>query len=215
MINAAVFRILKKTAYCADMVTYMIKTKANEDLIKEIDAGIKKEVSVSCCVSKHICSICGCDVKEKTCNHRKGIIYGNKKCAVILDCPTDAYEWSFVAVPAQVNAGVTKRYSDIESESETVLVSKSELDCLKARVDEKAREVEEVREYLKNEVVRLCFLSCPSMASQTVVRLAEGMEFDELAQMKSNLEKSVRASVAPQTMLLSNQDKQNNRQFKL
>ena len=32
----------------------------------------------------------------------------------ILDDITDAYEWSFVAVPAQVNAGVTKRFTDSE-----------------------------------------------------------------------------------------------------
>ena len=45
------------------------------------------------------------------CDHEKGGEYGGKLCYHILDEPLDAYEWSFVAVPAQVNAGVTKRFA--------------------------------------------------------------------------------------------------------
>ena len=45
------------------------------------------------------------------CDHEKGSEYGGKLCYHILDEPLDAYEWSFVAVPAQVNSGVTKRFA--------------------------------------------------------------------------------------------------------
>ena len=38
---------------------YMIRTESNADFIKEIDAGIKKEVSISCRAGKKICSVCG------------------------------------------------------------------------------------------------------------------------------------------------------------
>ncbi len=96
-------------AYC-----YMVKTASNADLIAEIKGGIKKEVSVGCSVSKSICSICGADNTQRACAHFKGHSYektpGAKKeiCTRILDDPADAYEFSFVAVPAQRNAGASK-----------------------------------------------------------------------------------------------------------
>lgn len=91
-------------------MAYMVRTDANKDLISEIDAGIKKEVSVSCSAAKTTCSICGADVRHGVCDHIKGKEYDGKICHHILDDITDAYEWSFVAVPAQINAGVTKKY---------------------------------------------------------------------------------------------------------
>ena len=87
---------------------YMVRTAHNRDLIDEIDAGIKKEVSVSCSVAKKVCSICGKDVYSDRCAHAKGRKYNGKKCVHALEEPLDAYEWSFVAVPAQKNAGVKK-----------------------------------------------------------------------------------------------------------
>ena len=88
-------------------IAYMLRNDKNADLIAEIDAGIKKEVSVSCSSAKRICSVCGCDKSKSECGHRKG----EDGCHVILDDITDVYEWSFVAVPAQINAGVTKKYN--------------------------------------------------------------------------------------------------------
>lgn len=88
---------------------YMVRTASNADLISEIDGGIKKEISVSCSAERHVCSICGADRREKACHHVKGREYGGKKCVVTLDGISDVYEWSFVAVPAQVCAGVTKK----------------------------------------------------------------------------------------------------------
>lgn len=87
---------------------YMVRTSENADLIKEIDAGIKKEVSVGCAISKEICSVCGANRYEGPCEHIKGKRYDGKLCYGLLDDVTDAYEWSFVAVPAQKRAGVTK-----------------------------------------------------------------------------------------------------------
>lgn len=87
---------------------YIMKSEKNSDLIKEIDGGIKKEVSVSCSVKKKICSVCGRDIFKKSCAHKKGEVYNGKSCVHILDEPSDAYEWSFVAVPAQKNAGIKK-----------------------------------------------------------------------------------------------------------
>lgn len=91
---------------------YMVRTDDNKSLIAEIDGGIKKEVSVGCSVKKRVCSVCGADASKGGCAHVKGRYYGGKLCYVTLEEPVDAYEWSFVAVPAQRAAGVTKVYSE-------------------------------------------------------------------------------------------------------
>ena len=50
---------------------YMPRSKKNEDIILQIDSGIKKEVSVGCRVEKVICSICGNEMKSGLCSHIK------------------------------------------------------------------------------------------------------------------------------------------------
>ena len=105
---------------------YMIRTGENKSLIDEIDGGIKKEVSVSCSADKRTCSVCGADKSRGGCAHIKGKVYNGRLCHTVLDGITDAYEWSFVAVPAQVNAGVTKKYTDNGVRSEAV---SAEYDC--------------------------------------------------------------------------------------
>lgn len=89
---------------------YMVRCNKNVDLILEIDAGIKKEISVGLEVEKQVCCICGRDQKTDSCGHRAGAEYDGKLCYYELVNPTDAFEWSFVAVPAQRGAGVAKRY---------------------------------------------------------------------------------------------------------
>lgn len=93
---------------------YMIKTASNEDLIAEIKAGIKKEVSTSCQPKKAICNICGTDNAKTWCAHFPGREYdtneGKKVCMFTLDGAKEAYELSFVAVPAQPRAGAMKHY---------------------------------------------------------------------------------------------------------
>ena len=91
---------------------YMVRTDENRSLIAEIEGGIKKEVSISCTASRRVCSICGTDRTKSPCSHINGKTYGGKVCHIILDGITDAYEWSFVAVPAQRSAGVTKHFTD-------------------------------------------------------------------------------------------------------
>lgn len=102
---------------------YMVKTEKNNDLIAEIRAGIKREVSVGCAVTKAICNICGGEYRN--CSHRKGEKYEGKECFVTLDDATDAYEVSFVAVPAQKDAGVTKTFNPHQSQKETTIEDKA------------------------------------------------------------------------------------------
>lgn len=92
-------------------MAYMVRTDKNKDIITEIDGGIKKEVSVGGANSKRICSVCGSEVGSENCSHIKGKSYDGKLCYHIIDDITDAYELSFVAVPAQTDAGITKKYN--------------------------------------------------------------------------------------------------------
>lgn len=94
---------------------YMLNNKDNKAFIDEIEAGIKKEVSISCSTASRICSICGSDQRKTYCDHRLGNIYNDNLCFGILDNPTDAYEFSFVAVPAQREAGVTKSFKNLQN----------------------------------------------------------------------------------------------------
>ena len=86
----------------------MVRTASNGDLISEIQSGIKKETSISCTMGEKLCSVCGADMYKGGCDHEKGGEYGGKLCYHILDEPLEAYEWSFVAVPAQVQKNGTK-----------------------------------------------------------------------------------------------------------
>lgn len=113
--------LMTLTARC-----YMLKTASNADLIAEIKAGIKKEVSVGFATSGYQCSICG--KQFHACAHLKGRTYDGKVCrAQIKDC-IDAYEVSFVAVPCQVDAGTAKA-ADINdtADNEKVLLAKARI----------------------------------------------------------------------------------------
>ena len=95
---------------------YMLRTEETAELIKAIEGGIKKEVSVGCQMGGCTCSICSGKFSfnwqawKYLCenDHFKGDTYDGKLCVGDLVDPKDAYEVSFVAVPAQRGAGVTK-----------------------------------------------------------------------------------------------------------
>lgn len=85
---------------------YMPRNAETQPVIDKIEAGILKEVSVGCAIAKATCSLCG--RPYGSCSHERGRSYDGKACVVELSEPTDAYEVSFVAVPAQPAAGVCK-----------------------------------------------------------------------------------------------------------
>jgi hypothetical protein len=84
---------------------YMLR-QGNEQIIAAIDGGILREVSVSVGVKNPKCCICG--KSRMQCSHIPGRTYNGTMCVFELTEPTDAYELSFVAVPSQRGAGVTK-----------------------------------------------------------------------------------------------------------
>lgn len=161
---------------CLKAYAYMVRTDSNADLIREIDGGIKKEVSVGCAVSKETCSVCGRDIRTGECAHRKGRTYKGRKCYHILGEPTDAYEWSFVAVPAQKGAGVTKKYGGEYSARNTEALG----GIMKELCDD-----------LKRDIIRLSFLSGGGVPAALTKAAIEKMEPEELLEMKRALSGAV------------------------
>ena len=146
---------------------YMVRTDENRNLIAEIDGGIKKEVSISCTAAERKCSVCG----GESCAHIRGKYYGGKLCHTVLGGITDAYEWSFVAVPAQVNAGVTKRFSE------------------EAEIHSPSAETLAVNEELRREIRRLAYFTGGRTASAAAALAAGMLGTDELAKLKKSYEK--------------------------
>lgn len=197
---------------CLMADAYMVRCPKNEDLILEIDAGIKKEVSVGCGVASITCSICGADRKGKGCTHRPGKEYAGKGvCCNILDNPVDAYEWSFVAVPAQPAAGVVKQFQPLRKGGEPVIgieaIAKmlagggeitldamqaqalvKHLDALRTEAELGQRYLEELR----REVVSLGALASPSLRPETLAKVAHALEEPELRELKKAFEKEER-----------------------
>lgn len=158
---------------------YMLRSEKNRELIEEIEAGIKKEVSVGCSVSRRVCSICG----SNHCEHQGGRTYDGKLCFFTLEDPTDAYEWSFVAVPAQRSAGVIKTYRP--SCTELKRLAAGHPACLR-ELEVLEKEAEWGRSYirsLRRELVRLCGLAEERMDLSLFAKAVDRMEEDELKEM--------------------------------
>lgn len=142
---------------------YLLRTEKNAELIAEIEGGIKKEVSVGCSMGKSVCSICGA---EDGCGHEKGQRYGGKLCFRELRQPLDAYEWSFVAVPAQRSAGILKRFCQ-ESEDTAVLRKQAALGV-------------KYLASLRREVVRLAMLADDALDGEAFSAVAAKLDEPEL-----------------------------------
>lgn len=154
---------------------YMLRTPENAALIADIEGGIKKEVSIGCSVAEARCSICG--EEAGTCNHKKGMAYDGEVCCVELFGATDAYEWSFVAVPAQKKAGVIKgleRQSALEKEA---AAGRRYLDGL------------------RKETARLLGLQLPCLAGELGRALTRNLEEDELLAVKEACQAELKGSL--------------------
>ncbi|MBQ8515126.1 MAG: hypothetical protein IJ496_06995 [Ruminococcus sp.] len=175
------------TALCA--LAYMVRTEGNADLIREIDGGIKKEVSISCSAGAHVCSICGKDRRIAPCTHLPGQEYGGKVCHVVLGQITDAYEWSFVAVPAQRKAGVTKHYPEEKGCAREQELEQKLFHCqsLIERMEAETR-----RDIMQMQVC------CGRAVSKALTHAMSRMDLPELLELRDELREQQVQETAPQ-----------------
>ena len=179
---------------------YIRRGGSNDEVIADIEAGIKKEVSVGCAMGRSVCSVCGSEYGS--CGHQKGQYYDGQLCCTILKEPMDAYEFSVVAVPAQVNAGVLKGMGGNK--------------CLKELADEFGAQSEyralfkeaqlgrQYRKELEDSVVRLCLALELGAEADTYQGVAKMAAAEDLMKLKSALENRLAESLPVQTQLGGN-----------
>ena len=171
---------------------YMPKSEKNENIILEIDSGIKKEVSVGCSVEKKICSLCGQNVNETKCAHKKGRRYKientYKTCHYILDNPTDA-----------TKGGEKNMEEIIKSLSSRQAVTLNEQEALKIHdliknLKEKAEIGNYYKEELKSEVVRLSSLVQPEVSTELMKSITNKFSIEELKAFKKCFQSKISKS---------------------
>lgn len=197
---------------------YTVKSEKNESLIKDIESGIKKEVSISCASSRRVCSICGAE----KCNHISGRLYGSEYCHKTIKDITDAYEWSFVAVPAQRNAGVTKSFKK-EKTMENILKSIKEEKALSLNENELKKlsdymdnlkslsaDGEKYRTSLIANARKSLALTLPALEGKAVDEILKSISTDTLENLCNSLEKQVKEKLPPVSQLYAEDKKNNN-----
>ena len=202
--DAQVARIFAAEVVKEDRISY-IKAWAyirrgghGDEVIADIEAGIKKEVSVGCAMGRSVCSICGSDYGS--CGHQKGEYYDGQLCCAILKEPMDAYEFSFVAVPAQREAGVLKAMGANQR-------------CLKELAEEfgvqneyrvlfkEAQLGRQYRKELEDDIVRLS-LSLELGAEEPVLRgIVKQAAAEDLMALRKALQQRLDESLPVQTQL--------------
>ncbi len=202
--DAQVARIFQTQVVREDTVSYIKawayirRGQRAEEVIADIEAGIKKEVSVGCAMGRAVCSVCGGEYG--TCGHQKGEHYDGQLCCVILKEPMDAYEFSFVAVPAQREAGVLKAMGAGKR-------------CLKELAEEFGAQGEyrelyklaqlgkKYRSQLQDQVVRLCLTLNVGAAEPVLRSVAEKAGEEDLEALKLALEQRCAKIMPLQTQL--------------
>lgn len=158
---------------------YVLRTAGNEELIAQLEGGILREVSVGCAVEKAVCSVCG--KRAGSCAHQKGEVYDGKLCYTSLQGAADAFEWSFVAVPAQPKAGVLKH------KGYHAMKELAGQEGWAHEVEQLEKQAELGRRYLsalRGEVVRLNGLTGEGVTHEVMEKIAEKLGEEELLELR-------------------------------
>lgn len=140
---------------------------------------------MGCSVERCVCSICGEDIN--TCAHKKGEVYGGKVCCAELVNAQDAYEWSFVAVPAQPRAGVLKRCGGEDAGTLKTLVKRRGSRANQRELESLEKQAEVGKRYLselRGEVKRLMLVCEQEADGEAIEKLAEKFDESELKEME-------------------------------
>ena len=189
--DAQVARVFQTQVVQEDGVSYIkawayIRRGGDADgVIADIEAGIKKEVSVGCAMGMAVCSVCGGEYGS--CGHQKGQHYDGQLCCAILKEPMDAYEFSFVAVPAQPNAGVLK---GMGAGKRTL---KELADSFGAQAEyralyQDAQLGQQYRHQIQDDVVRLCLALDLGAEEPTLRGIVKTAGAEDLLKLKDALE---------------------------
>lgn len=213
---------------------YVVKSKKNEDLINDIESGIKKEVSINCSVKNRFCSICGKNYLN--CNHTAGQYYDDKLCYIKLANAKDAYEWSFVAVPAQVSAGVIKsiekkQSANSQSRETNIIMKKLEKGlCVNLSAEESisiSKEIKKLKELSKKGLVyeeeirkkfrQLAYQTFKDLQADVLQSISEKLSIEELQMLIRAMKNknSAKKDIVPQTMTIKGHKDIENIQFKV
>ena len=197
---------------------YTVRSEKNASFIKDIEAGIKKEVSISCASGSRICSVCG----KAHCSHIPGREYNDILCYKTITDITDAYEWSFVAVPAQRQAGVTKSFIKEKSmenilksikDEKTLTLSENEVKKLSRYLDsleEKSLDGERYCESLKAKARKGLALAIQEINCECVDEILKGLSSATLESLCASLEKHTKCILPPVSQLYAEEKKENN-----
>lgn len=188
---------------------YMVRSEKTETLIREIENGIIKEVSVSCSVGERVCSVCGKRHASKGCRHILGEEYDGKICHAVLNSPKDVYEWSFVAVPAQRNAGVSKSakkggapdtvstvcgesgeeiITALQNAQKGAALSEAQIKSLGAFFDEMKQDAssgKEKRLREEREIIAMSAFTLPLMDTKSLSGILKKLDGEEISMLKT------------------------------
>jgi len=180
---------------------YIRRGGSNDEIIADIEAGIKKEVSVGCAMGMAVCSVCGSEYG--TCGHMKGEAYDGEVACAILQEPMDAYEFSFVAVPAQPTAGVLKTLGGRKpclKELAEEFGAQSEYRALYKQAELGRRYEKE----LQDSIVRLGLSLELGVGEHVLRNLAKTAATEDLLALKAALEERLNEMLPVTTQLLGN-----------
>ena len=192
---------------------YMPVSDSNKQLRESIDSGITREVSVGCSVEKTSCSICGEDINSHKCPHVKGEIYNSSLCYGELTNPTDAYEFSFVAVPAQKGAGVIKTFrkdkamTDILKsieKNEPVTLTKADSEHLREYIKGLKKQAADgafYRNSLIGDVMKYSSISEPEISRGTMENIVKALSVEELSELKKVYKNKAQKKLPPVVQL--------------
>ncbi len=176
---------------------YIRRGGSADEVIADIEAGIKKEVSVGCAMGRSICSVCG--RPYGSCGHHKGEVYDGQVCCAILQEPMDAYEFSFVAVPAQREAGVIKGLGGRKSLK--ALAEEFGAQAEYRALYQQAQLGKAYEQELKDTVVRQLLCLDLGVEEPVLRSLAGSAGADQLLALKEALEEKLRSVMPLQTQL--------------
>lgn len=196
---------------------YTVRSEKNNSLIRDIESGIKKEVSISCASKSRACSVCG----EANCAHIAGRNYNGDVCYKTITDICDAYEWSFVAVPAQRKAGVTKSFKKEKSmenilksikEDKSLTLESAELKKLSSYIDgleKKSADGEKYRADLCAKTKMSFSLALPEISEECVDGILKNLSTEGLEELSMAIAKKA-ATVVPIVSQLYVEESKNN-----